>query len=208
MEHRSDWQVDFSGQNEGMSVDESGPALRADARRNREQVLAVACAMMAEDGVDLSLRSVARRSGVGIGTLYRHFPTREALISAALGDRIQCLAVFAEESLDTDSPGAALIVWLQRMTRGAAKFQGLSGWMLNGLADEASPLYDACRQLVGAGAKLLAQAQDAGEIRTDVSIKDLFAVSSAISWTTQTSGPERAEQMLTVMIDGLQVSPA
>lgn len=207
MEHCSDWQVASGGQNEGMSVNEPGTGLRADARRNREQVLAVAHTMMAEDGVDVSLRSVARRSGVGIGTLYRHFPTRETLISAVLGDRIHRLAVFAEESLDTDSPGAALVVWLQRLARGAAKFQGLSGWMLSGLADEASPLYGACRELVGSGARLLARAQEAGEIRADISIKDLFAISTAISWTTQTSSTERAEQMLKVVIDGLKVPP-
>ena len=190
-----------------MSVNEPGTGLRADARRNREQVLAVACAMMADDGVDISLRSVARRSGVGIGTLYRHFPTREALISAAFGERIQRLAAFAEESLDTDSPGVALVVWLQRMTRGAAKFQGLSGWMATGLSDEESPLYAACQALSGSGGRLLARAQDAGEIRADVSIKDLFVISNAISWTFQTSDPTRAEQLLTVVVDGLRVPP-
>ncbi len=164
--------------------------------------------MMLEDGVDVSLRSVARRSGVGIGTLYRHFPTREALISEALGDRIHRLAVFAEESLDTVAPGAALIVWVQRLSRGAARFKGLSGWMPTSLADDKSPLHVAFQELAEAGARLLAQAQAAGEIRADVDVKDLFAICNAISWTTQTSDIERAEQLLTVLVDGLQVPAA
>src|SRR5215472_16121485 len=93
---------------------QAGPAKRADARRNYERLLAAAAAAFAEHGADdVSLEEIARRAGVGIGTLYRHFPARQALLEAVYQDQVDGLDVLAAKLLTSESPGAALAEWMR-----------------------------------------------------------------------------------------------
>src|ERR1700761_4053144 len=105
--------------------------LRADARRNREELLDIARQVIRENGVDASLRDIARRAGVGIATLYRHFPTREELIAAIVGDGMERLSALADELARTAPPGQALRAWLADVTGCIGPYQGLSDAMLS-----------------------------------------------------------------------------
>jgi AcrR family transcriptional regulator len=182
--------------------------MRADARRNRERVLTEARQMMKEDGVDVSLREVARRAEVGIGTLYRHFPTREALIRAALLEGIENLARWAEDSADAEDPGERLVAWVRSFALGAARYRGLPDHMLSAAMEPSSNFYRVCQTLNEPGEKLLARAQATGEIRADVSIDDVFAAVNAVGWVAQTGDGNRATTLLELVLDGLRTRTA
>jgi AcrR family transcriptional regulator len=182
----------------------AGHGMRADARRNRESLLEVAREVLAEEGVDASLRSVARRAGVGSGTLYRHFPTREALVQAVLSERLNALGAAADESLTDPSPGEALIAWLHRFSAGSGAFHGLPGSVLAALHDDRSELYASCRSMHEAATCLLGRAQEAGEVRGDIDAEDLLAAAAAIGWVAQYSGAERSARIMAVLADGLR----
>ncbi|MEU2623327.1 TetR family transcriptional regulator [Streptomyces sp. NPDC007157] len=178
--------------------------MRVDARRNRDNLLAVARTVLAEEGLEASLRDVARRAGVGIATLYRHFPTREALVQAVLSDRLNALADAADESLTAPSPGEALTAWLQRFAAGSGTFHGLPGSVLAALHDVRSELHGSCAAMHESASRLLERAQAAGEVRPDVDAEDLFTAAAAIGWAAQYSDRERAQRILTLLTDGMQ----
>src|SRR5688572_32472849 len=108
-------------------------ARRSDARRNYDHLIAVARATFAENGTEASLREVARRAGVGIGTLYRHFPTREALLEALLGDGFEALRAEAVTSLDAPDPGEALAEWLRAFGIASTRYEGLPASVMEAL---------------------------------------------------------------------------
>ncbi|MFJ8039924.1 TetR/AcrR family transcriptional regulator [Kitasatospora sp. NPDC096147] len=163
----------------------SGPvrAPRADAVRNRERLLEVAAEVVAEQGTQASLRDVARRAGVGLGTLYRHFPNREALLEALLHRRFRALAERAAELGAADAaPERALREWLYEFTREAGAYQGLPATLVATLGDVDSPLHADCLAMRAAGGRLLTAAQRAGAVRADVTPLDLYALSNALGW--------------------------
>ncbi|GAB2469344.1 TetR/AcrR family transcriptional regulator [Xylanimonas ulmi] len=178
--------------------------MRVDARRNRDNLVAVARTVMAEEGLDASLRDVARRAGVGIATLYRHFPTRDALVQAVLSDRLNALADAADESLAAPSPGEALAGWLHRFAAGSGAFHGLPGSVLAALHDSRSELHGSCVAMNESASRLLQRAQEAGEVRPDVDAEDLFTAAAAIGWAAQYSATERAERILTLLTNGMR----
>ena len=177
---------------------------RADARRNRDAVLAAAKSAFAEHGPDASLDEVARRAGVGIGTVYRNFPTRQALLEAVMGDRLEGLRRQGEELLRSSSPGAALTEFLRAQLEHSGDCRGLAASVMISALDrgEGEPTY--CEALQQTGAALLARAQDAGEIRRDTDIDDLVRMVNAIGMATEES-PERAGRLFALMMDGLRV---
>jgi AcrR family transcriptional regulator len=177
---------------------------RADARRNRDAVLAAAHAAFAEHGPEASLDDVARRAGVGIGTVYRNFPTRQALLEAVMGDRLEGLRRQGEELLRSSSPGAALTEFLRAQLEHSGDCRGLAASVMISALDrgEGEPTY--CEALQQTGAALLARAQDAGEIRRDTDIDDLVRMVNAIGMATEES-PERADRLFALMMDGLRV---
>src|ERR1700677_1307593 len=121
--------------------------MRADARRNYDVLLSVAAQCFAEQGTDASLRDVARKAGVGIGTLYRHFPTREALLEAVLGSRFDRLRERADELAATaSSPQQALGDWLAEFAAGSVTYRGLPNEVMSALHDRESPLHASCAQ--------------------------------------------------------------
>ncbi|BCJ33788.1 TetR family transcriptional regulator [Actinocatenispora thailandica] len=180
---------------------------RADARRNRDQLLAVAREAFAEHGTATSLREVARRAGVGIGTLYRHFPTREALLEALLSDRFDRLRRDADElAADADSR-AALLRWIARVAVGSGTYRGLPESVLAALRDSDSRLHDSCDAMRAAGGDLLRAAQRAGTVRPDATIEDLLAAATGIAWASEHAADPGAltERLLDYLMHGLAV---
>ncbi|WP_416961475.1 TetR/AcrR family transcriptional regulator [Streptomyces sp. Agncl-13] len=196
--------ADAAGPPDRTARTEAGGGMRVDARRNRDNLLAVARTVMAEEGLDASLRDVARRAGVGIATLYRHFPTREALVQAVLSDRLNTLADAADKSLAATSPGEALTAWLHRFAAGSGTFHGLPGSVLAALHDVRSELHGSCMAMHESASRLLERAQASGEIRRDMDAEDLFTAAAAIGWAAQYSETERAERILTLLTDGMR----
>jgi AcrR family transcriptional regulator len=179
--------------------------MRADARRNYERLLAAAAEAFAERGADdVSLEEIARRAGVGIGTLYRHFPTRQALLEAVYRDQVDALGARAAELIQADSPAAALAEWLSALvTFGKAK-RSLTTALLEVL-DKDSELLSSSRDVLrGATDELLERAQRAGVARTDVRGTDVMRLAHGVSMTADLGqDPDQAERMLALVLDGL-----
>ena len=150
-----------------------GEAKRADARRNRAQILAAAEIVFAEEGLGVPVDEVARRAGVGVGTLYRHFPTKEALFEAVIVHHMERLRDEARTLADSDEPGEALFLFLGFLARDVAAkrnlFEALSGAGIN-VKDSAGEIKE---ELEAAAAHLLARAQQAGQVRPDVTVPDV-----------------------------------
>lgn len=177
--------------------------MRADARRNYEQLLAVAREAFAEHGTDASLRDVARRAGVGIGTLYRHFPTREALLEALMSSGFDALQSRAEELLAASSPGDALLTWLRELAVGSTTYQGLPSSVMAALREEGSELHASCHAMRAAGGRLLARAQESGAVRADLVIGELLALVAGIAWASeQSTGHDLIERLLSLSATG------
>ena len=186
---------------------ESTRRKRADAQRNVERLLEAARAAIAKDGPDASLDDIARDAGVGSGTLYRHFPTRVALLEAVYRDEVARLCAEGDRLLDSDTePGAALAEWLRIYVSFGAVKRGLMGPLTTALGQD-SDLFSSCKQMVmSTGGRLVEQAQQAGTIRDDVEISDVLTLASAISHAGELSGQgsDLSERLLTVAIDGLR----
>jgi AcrR family transcriptional regulator len=178
--------------------------MRADARKNRDQLLAVARTVFAEQGAGASLRDIARRAGVGLPTLYRHFPTREALLEALLRARFDQLAAQAAELEVSSSPEDALVVWLRDCIAGAHEVQGIAALMMAAIEDEESALHASCVTMRAAGTRLLTRAQAAGVARDDTDGNDLFALVAALAWVRdQPSHAQRADHLFDVIASAI-----
>ncbi|WP_194895849.1 TetR/AcrR family transcriptional regulator [Catenulispora pinisilvae] len=156
--------------------------MRADAKKNFDHLLATARDVVAEHGADASLRDVARRADVGLGTLYRHFPTREALLDALLRSTFDELTAKADELEKTSSPTEALTIWLRDCVAGATQIRGITPLMMTAMENPESALHASCVTMRAAGARLLARAQDEGSAREDLDGGDLFALVGALAW--------------------------
>jgi AcrR family transcriptional regulator len=178
---------------------------RADARRNYEKVLAAAREAFAEGGESTALEEIARRAGVGIGTLYRHFPTRQALVEALYLDEVEEVCRSAAE-LDLADPWEALNRWFERFIGYIATKQALAHELLNYL-DYDAPLFRDCRaQLFAAGEPLLERAQSAGVVRPDVNIAQVIQMVIGIA-KTPASEPGEIEHLVRIALDGLRYQP-
>ncbi|MEV6976384.1 helix-turn-helix domain-containing protein [Kitasatospora sp. NPDC093806] len=183
----------------------AGRPARADAQRNRERLLEVAAEVVAEQGTQASLRDVARRAGVGLGTLYRHFPNRDALLEALLHRRFEQLAERADALAATEPSGRALGTWLHEFTLGAGAYHGLSGALLATLNEPGSSLHAACLVNRQACGRLLAAAQRDGLVRADVDAVDLFALANGLAWIADQapSLADRRDRLFGLVLDGL-----
>jgi AcrR family transcriptional regulator len=180
--------------------------MRADARRNEARLLAAAGAAFGEHGTNASLDDIARRAGVGIGTLYRHFATREALAEAVYRDQIEALCAQAGDLLSRPSPEEALAIWLRAVVSFGATKRGVAELLRNSMQEGSTNLVWCKDALRAAGAALLARAQDAGSIRRDADISDLLRLSHAIGWAVEQAndGVDRTDLFLRIMLDGLR----
>jgi AcrR family transcriptional regulator len=178
--------------------------MRADAQKNYDHLLVVAREVVTEQGADASLRDVARRAEVGMGTLYRHFPTREALFEALLRESFDGLAASAAELATADAAGPALLAWLGDIVAVASIHSGVIASMVAAIDDPESALHASCVAMKAAGTRLLVRAQAAGVARSDVDGADLFALVGALSWIKdQPALAPRAERLFALISSAL-----
>ncbi|MEV6175150.1 TetR/AcrR family transcriptional regulator [Streptomyces sp. NPDC051954] len=183
-------------------------AMRADARRNYDRLLTEARSAFAAHGTDASLEDVARRAGVGIGTLYRHFPNRHALLSAVFEDGVSDLLSRSRELLDASEPCAALVTWLREIVTHAGEYRGLSRALMSVSHDDSSALARCSDPIRDAGTALLTRAQKAGTVRPGVAIGDLLQLTHAIALAAEESpgDPELADRLLMLTLRGLKAT--
>lgn len=155
--------------------------LRADAQRNRERLLAAAEEVFLERGAEASMEDVAKRAGVGIGTLYRRFPTRESLFAAAYSARFLALAAASHTRAGALDPLAALRLYLEDLVLHTSVYRGLAA-SLGAMLQSGTP---GCDAIGKEGQRLLQLGQKAGVVRRDVSFDDLVAVAMATSLVTE-----------------------
>jgi len=171
--------------------------MRADAEKNRSQILTVARDVVAEHGVDASMRDIARRAGVGLATLLRHFPTREALFEALLCTRLDALTRRATELELTTSADEALLSWFRELVEFTQSSRGVVAMMAAAHTNPDSALYASCAAVHAAGARLLLRAQAEGTARPDMNGDDLFALITALGWAVdQPSFAPRADHLV------------
>lgn len=177
---------------------------RADARRNHEKLVAAARAVFTEDGASAPLEDVAERAGVGIGTLYRHFPTRQALLEAVYVDEVEAIARAAADLSDLP-PWDALTRWLRQYVGFAATKRALTEALLEAAPD--SDVLLSCRTaILSAGTALLGRAQAAGVVRPDTNFLDVGRLVSGIA-VVPTADPAQQERLLQLAFDGLRYRP-
>ena len=177
--------------------------LRADARRNRARLLDAATAAFAEAGTDASLEEVARRAGLGIGTLYRHFPARDDLVEAVIHDSVDDLVAEADRLLAADDPFVALRTWLQGLVSHIARYRGLATSMVAAACGEGR-LTDACHRQEAAASALVERARAAGALRPDVRVDEVLDLVSAVAWVAEGGRPHDEGRLLDLVLDGLR----
>ena len=183
--------------------------LRADARRNRDRLLEVARQSFAAEGLSVSLDEIARRAEVGPGTLYRHFPTKEALFEAVVHERLQRLLDEARALSRADDPGAALFTIIDHMVADAAEKADLIDALASAGVDVRTTVAATAADFRREIGHILARAQDGGAVRGDIDIADLMAVLSGVLIAlrhpaNKGADPQRA---LAILRDGLRGAP-
>ena len=181
-----------------------GRSMRADAQRNRDALLEAAAAAFTEHGPDASLEDVARRAGVGIGTLYRHFPTREALVEAAYRRGLETLCDQAGQLALELPPAEALEAWMFAFVGYAATKRGL-GAVLKLAANRAELFAEVRARIRSAMDSLVDAAVDAGSIRADADAGDLLsAVSGVCMISDQPDWQDQSRRLVKLLMDGLR----
>lgn len=181
---------------------------RKDAQRNREQLLSAAQAVFSAGGPEASLEAVARRAGLGIGTLYRHFPTREALFEAVYRREVEQLAELSEQLTAEIAPVAALRLWLRSNVEFVATKKGMAKALaLASYGSSELSAYSFAR-LTKAIGTLLDRAVAAGDIRADISPEDLLrALVGMCLMHDQPGWQDSVMRLLDVLVDGLRRAP-
>jgi len=190
----------------GRPASAAGPPKRADARRNYDRLIAAAAAAFAERGADdVSLEEVARRAGVGIGTLYRHFPARQALLEAVYVEQVDALAALAAKLQAAESPGAALAEWMRAFIAFGRTKRSLSS-ALAATVGKDSELMSSCSMLLrGCTESLLSRAQDAGQARAGVQSADIFRLAHGLIMATEAepSDPGQPDRLISLVVDSV-----
>jgi AcrR family transcriptional regulator len=178
---------------------------RADALRNRDRLLEAAKTVFSAGGPDASLEAVARTAGVGIGTLYRHFPTREALFEAVYRHEVQQLAELAEQLKKDTRPIEALRQWMRSIVKFVATKRGMSTALAFAIAKDSDLVSDSSDRLTRAIGLLLEQAVAAGEVRSDVSSEDLLRAIVGMCYTHDQAGWQKnVLRLVDIFVDGLR----
>jgi len=179
------------------------PRMRADARRSRAKLLAAATAAFAENGADAPLEDIARRAGVGIGTLYRHFPTRTDLQAAVFRSQVDAVCSTADDLIGTVTPEQAFAGSLHAISSYLITKRGLAKALLDSLGSD-SQLISLCSvRMRDTLDRLLSQAQDAGAIRKDISAQDVLRMIHGVVVATEQS-PADTDRLLGILLDGLR----
>jgi AcrR family transcriptional regulator len=181
------------------------PRMRADARRNREKLLGAAATSFASSGVNASLEEIARRAGVGVGTLYRHFPSRDALVAATYRHEVDQLCDSVDGLLASRAPDAALRAWMDGFVGYTATKRGMGEALQSIMASDSELSAPVRARLAEALEALVAAAVAAGAMRPDARPDDVLYALGAI-WVLPES-PDREEQagrILDLLMDGLR----
>lgn len=179
--------------------------LRADAQRNRDRLVEVAAQMFASDGVDASLEEIAKRAGVGIGTLYRHFPTREHLVEVVYRREVEGLCHAAEDLAREHPADVALELWMQRFVDYIATKRGLATSLRLLLTANSTLFSDTSGRVSGAMRGLVQAAAAAGKIRADVDSSDVMhALGGIYSAPNTPDWRERSGRLVKLLMDGLR----
>jgi AcrR family transcriptional regulator len=183
--------------------------MRADARKNYDHILAVARDVVAEHGVNASMRDIARRAGVGLATLLRHFPTREALFEALVCTKLDALTQKADQLETSAQPDEALLSWFREWIAFAQGQKGVVVMMAAAHSNPDSALYASCAAVHSASARLLARAQAEGRARSDMNGDDLFGLMSALGWLVDLpSFAPRADHLTHIVVGAILTKPS
>jgi AcrR family transcriptional regulator len=179
--------------------------LRADARRNRDRLVEVAAQAFATDGVDASLEEIAKRAGVGIGTLYRHFPTREHLVEVVYRREVEGLCQAADELAHQHPADVALELWMQRFVDYIGTKRGLATSLRLLLTTNSTLFSDTSGRVSGAMRRLIEAAAAAGKIRADVDASDVMhALGGIYSAPNTPDWRDRSVRLVKLLMDGLR----
>ena len=184
--------------------------MRADAQRNREQLLAAAVAAFSqEDASEVTLESVAKAAGVGIGTLYRHFPSREALVDAAYRSELARLCDSVPDLLAAMPADKAMRTWMDSFVEYTMTKKGMSDALRMVIASGGNPFAESRSRLLAAFSALLAAGAADGTLRADLDPADLLASMSGVSLVAATRAKrEQAGRLLDLLMDGLRYGAA
>lgn len=192
-----------------MQAKATGRKPRADAARNRERVLQAAKQVFSAGGPGASLEAVAREAGVGIGTLYRHFPTRQDLFAAVYRREVQQLAELSDSLMNVEPPAEALRRWLHSNVEFVATKKGMSAALAVAVDSSSELTTSSVARLAQAIGQLLARAVAAGEIRGDIEAEDILRTMVGICYFHDRPGwQESVLRMLDVFVDGLRMRAA
>jgi len=174
---------------------------RADAERNRGKILAAARTAFADPDSEVSMAEISRRAGVGMATLYRNFPGRQELLEALYTDEVDAVCE-AAETVDGETPGAALAAWLHRFFAFSTSKRHIAGELLK-QTDRSDPLFEDSRtRVIAAGRPLLTAAQHAHEVRDDLTLEQILDMIVAIATIRGDTG--YTEPILQTVLDGLR----
>lgn len=179
------------------------PALRADALKNRELILSAAEELFLEKGAGVPLEEVAKRAGVGIGTLYRRFPTRESLLAATSNVRFLALAETSRTRAPKLAPGEAVRAYLEELARDTSTYRSLAA-SIGTVIQHGTP---GCNAITEEGNRLLRRGQKAGVIRRDVTYEDFIYVVTAISIAVENDSSSRSRigHLVDLFLNGMSV---
>lgn len=184
-------------------------ALRADARRNRAALVAAARRALTTQGSAASLDGIARDAGVGIGTLYRHFPTRHALLEAVYAVELDAVVDNANDSLEHQTADVALREWVARYADFTARSRGMMETLRAGLAEGRIPSSTTHDRITAAIAPLLAAGAADGSLRDDVAAEDVTTLLLGTFLATATSPtPSSTPRLLALVLDALRPTPS
>lgn len=181
--------------------------LRADARRNRARVLEAAEAVLARDGLAASMRTIAQQAGVGLGTIYRHFPTQDVLYQAIIVERTQRLVADADRRLSgPGEPGAAFFEFLSHIVRNSVQKKALADVLADAGIDPKAGMADLSADMRRAIEALLTRAKDAGAVRADLRMPELLALLAAVCLAAERNqwSPGLQRRTLAFLFDGLR----
>lgn len=188
------------------NADQKTPKLRADARRNRDKLIEIAAQAFADNGVETSLEDIARKAGVGIGTLYRHFPTREHLVEVVYLRELQNLADAADELSRTEAADVALEQWMRRFVNYMATKRGMASSLKIIASSNSTMFAEGFGRIRSSFDTLLTTAQAQGLIRKDIGQSDLMhAMSSIYSIPDTPEWRDSANRLIGLLMDGLRV---
>jgi len=180
--------------------------LRADAQRNRERILEAATALMATHGIDVPIDEIARLAQVGVGTVYRNFPTKGALFEALLMARIAPLVAAARSAATADDPGDAFVTFVRQVSDEFADFRALADAMAESGVDLSAAKQHISGDLIVAVEELLRRAQAAGRVRPDVTISDVSAMMAGLSHADPSfMDPPQRQRCVALVCDSLLV---